>query len=246
MSARTWFRLLGLGVFLITGLAGAAKEPMVELQAGGHVGRADGGWVCGPTGHVKYGGLHGAVRVHADKPEGLELPRKGPFAEIKAVSEHRSFGGECVATGCKRGDGVVVGGGALAGIDSRYGGAALGIAAVPMLTRDGTRTIAPVPEVRLRTPVFFHSRLELGFGSPSVTTVVRPGFFLAAHHGRDRFALSATTGAFAIFPALSFGGRTELGLRFRTSDSSSIGASFAVQSRRTLGGEIALQYAHRL
>jgi len=80
MEARRGVLVAGLGLLIASAVhrhaAGATDSVGGDVEVDAYGGRNSGGWACGPTGRLSYGGLSGQVRVrerdlHSEQGPGL-------------------------------------------------------------------------------------------------------------------------------------------------------------------------------
>ncbi len=200
MSARRW--LLAAGVLGICARSVAASGPATDLEGQAYAGAADGQWTCGPKGSVRYGGVGGQVRFQSrPEPAPLVPPEDGVHLELRAVAEQRTYALECApGPDCRASNGVYGAGSALIGIDWRYIGVSGGLLGLNGVGHDGKRRDEILPQLRLRSPrVAGATRLELGFGSPTLAGTARPGLYVASYTGTDRLGISAFLGIHRVF-----------------------------------------------
>src|SRR5437867_579272 len=65
MSLRRLLLVLGFVIVCFTA-ARRVDAADVDVEGSAHGGTASGGWACGPSTSVKYGGVGGEIRVHTD------------------------------------------------------------------------------------------------------------------------------------------------------------------------------------
>lgn len=245
MRLRRWILASGLFALCARSLAAA---PASDVQAAAYGGGADGQWTCGPKGSVKYGGLGGQARIQtAPEPSPYLPPVTGWHVDLKANVERRAYRLECVrGPDCRASDGWYEAGSAVVGIDWKYFGLSAGLTGVTLVSEEGRRSPALFPEVRLRSPrIAGHTRLELGFGTPTVTATSRPGLYLASRTGLEQMDVLVAVGLQRVFED-TYSPRGEVQVRAAVGRSSWLGMSAAGQGDSQFHPEGGLLFGGRL
>lgn len=187
---RTRRLLLGSGLCLLIASAGRPSLGSTgEVEVAGYGGTSTGGWACGPSGQVAYGGVGTDFRISQRKNRDPAGP--GATAVVGAAVEHQSF--ECEA-GCSEQvdelgnrkesgppDAVLVGARARGGYTWKHFGVEGGVLAYQGF--EEATSIEPetrlFPELELQGGTHGDTSIYgvLGVGSRGVTTHQRPGMY---------------------------------------------------------------------
>jgi hypothetical protein len=195
VTIRRWTLVMLLALLVATAARRSGASTPVEVELAAYDGRASGGWACGPTASVRYGGLGGVVRLHSlAASESAERSvtvgpsaRSGLAVTVGAAGEGRSFtllG--CATRDCSGAGAIVPPGGivgaamARLGYDSEYVGFHGGALVWQRFANntDTRPTWQWVPELLLRVGRLERFHADLGLGSYDVPTLLRPGAYL--------------------------------------------------------------------
>jgi hypothetical protein len=203
---------------LLVGLTGLIFSAGRRVQAIGSVeaedamygGRTSGGWACGPTGTVRYGGVGAQVTLGArdrNSPKG-----RGTIVKVAAAGERQSFevahlcSGPCDAPSQNVvNPSLLLGARVRAGYAWRYVGVEGGAGVYQAWKRPSATTpsLALYPDVELSFGRLHRLYGVVGLGSPLVTTVLRPGLYAGAGiAGASGLGLDLRTGIFRAGPAV--------------------------------------------
>lgn len=201
MSKRPILTVLALG---IAATAPTRVRASTEVEGVGYGGTSAGGWVCGPVGRANYGGAGARVRV-AERPG--HFGGSGGFGEGAAALES-----EASTTQCKSDDSRCVanrsagllGGHARAGYHWDVFGFEAGATAFQGYREDydSSPSVGVIPDAEISIGPRAVARGVLGIGSPTVTTLRRPGAYAGGDVALGNVTLQARVGAFRAGPAL--------------------------------------------
>jgi len=193
---------------LATGIAATAPTRVAastEVEAAGYGGTTAGGWVCGPVGRANYAGVGARVRVSEHGPSHIG---EGFLGELAGSVERESMTiVSCEkALVCPKGtrENPMYAGHLRAG----YAWETLGVEAGATVYQaydkpaDPAPTTAVVPDAEISYGSPDIVRGVLGLGSPTVTTLRRPGAYLGVDVPAGRCEIEARAGAFRAGPAL--------------------------------------------
>lgn len=213
-----------------------------EVEGDGFVGTTPGVWACGPVARVNYGGGGARVRV---VQENAPLGGKGLVGEIggAAVSEANHFV-RCPGDSCDRSDHVMpaarvmFGGNARVGYQWKAFGIEGGADAFQYWENNTDRTpnILVIPDVQLS---FRHQdavKVVAGLGSPTVTTLVRPGLFAGARVPISFVELEAYAGGFRTGPTNSVGLRVDVATSVAVAPGLKVRLGASASEAESLGG----------
>lgn len=189
----------------------------VDIEGGGHVGSASGGWACGPNASVKYGGASAHVRVRPwarseeaeSKDQGVEL-LGGAAVEARRYTHEGCDGSTCAGDKAILPPGGPVGGARVrTGYDWRGFGIGLSAVAWQHFARSSdaapTLLVIPALDVRVGHRDTFYG--AAGLGSYDGPTLLRPGAYVGLGMvPTPGLEIVAHGGAHAVFDG-------ELGLR---------------------------------
>ena len=175
MRATRVFSLVAL-VGLIASAARPAASAPVDLQAEAYGGTASGGWACGPSARVNYGGVGGSIQV---RPAATAKDANTGLAfSATAAGEHRDYSLiDCAGSDCTVPPSSFATGGSLkGGYDWDGLGFRAGVVVGQYWGNNEARspTGMVLPDVSLRFGPLTRFRAEVGIGSWSPTTVLRP------------------------------------------------------------------------
>lgn len=184
MDARRRLLAAGFGLLCLTGAHRVRATPHAEIEAAGYGGETRGGWICGPMGRVAYGGL--GVQAKISTRERNDEEGEGTVVILGASGERQTTTVRC-SSECSADRAVappphvMLGGHARAGYRWRYFGVEGG-AGVYQGWDDNTDrrpSVGAYPELELRGGKSGDFAIQgvLGFGSPIVTTIQRPGLY---------------------------------------------------------------------
>jgi hypothetical protein len=209
--------MLFVGCLGIAATAPSRVHAGTEVEADGFVGTTPGAWACGPVTRVNYGGGGARVRV---TQENAPLGGKGLIAEVggAAVSEANHFVRCTDDDSCDRSKHVMpaarfmFGGNARIGYQWKRFGIEGGADAFQFWddNKDTTPTIRVIPDVQVS---FRHKdvvKIMAGLGSPTVTTLTRPGLYVGSRVPISFVELEAYAGAFRTGPTTSPGFRMDV------------------------------------
>jgi hypothetical protein len=244
----------GLGL-LIASAARPTRGSTGEVEVAGYGGVSSGGWACGPTGHVAYGGVGTDVRL---SQRGNRDPN-GPGATgvVGVGLEHQSF--ECDG-GCndyydEQGklrrssppDGLLVGARARGGYTWKHFGVEGGALVYQGFeSADASEpSLGVFPELELQGGTHGETSIYgvAGLGSRGVTTHQRPGAYVGVTAEGEAGRLDLRVGPARSGPSMldTSGQRIDLGGRVRVSEELSIRAGGAVSfPEGTVDGEASL------
>jgi len=201
MSKRPLLTFLALG---IAATAPTRVRASTEVEGVGYGGTSAGGWICGPVGRANYGGAGARVRI-AERPG--RFGGTGLTGEAAAAFERESATIECEPddTGCvKFRSSGMFGGHARAGYQWEVFGFEAGATAFQghstKLNSAASAVVFPDAEIAIGPRTI--ARGVVGIGSPSVTTLRRPGAYLGADVMLGSVELQARAGVFRAGPAL--------------------------------------------
>ncbi|MCU0657676.1 MAG: hypothetical protein MUF64_21175 [Polyangiaceae bacterium] len=230
---RTRFLLL-LGV---ASMVYSAGEPAIagttgEVEGGLHGGTGAGNWACGPSARLNFGGLGARGRVWLSPQEQAAvdeavrtgaLPR-GFSVGAAAVAEARRYKlSACRQDPCEGDarqvppDSTVGAASISVGYDGEWVGARGGVLATQRFRRhtDRSPTLELLPDVALRVGKQQQLRGELGLGSYSIDTLLRPGLYVGGTLPvSSTLELTARLGVHRVFDG-SPGARLDLSSRWR-------------------------------
>ena len=202
MSKRSLLTVLALG---IAATAPTRVRASTELEGDGYAGTTAGGWACGPVGRAAYGGVGARARV-AERPG--RFGGTGWTGEVAAAGEYETSTTECKSSNV---DCVPNRSAALAGAHARAGyqwevfGFEAGATGFQGYYRvsDSSPSVAAIPDAEIAIGPRSIARGVVGIGSPSVSTLRRPGAYLGADVALGDVDLQARAGIFRAGPALS-------------------------------------------
>lgn len=202
MSKRPLLAVLVLG---ICATAPTRVRASTEVEGVGYGGTTAGGWICGPVGRANYGGVGARVRV-AENPG--RFGGTGLTGEAAAAVESESSTTHCRSTdsGCITDRSNVMGGAhARAGYQWEVFGFEAGATAFQGhdLQSDTKPSIGVFPDAEIAIGPRTVARGVLGIGSPTATTLRRPGAYLGADVALGKLELQARAGVFRAGPALA-------------------------------------------
>jgi hypothetical protein len=259
-TRRRWL-VLGLGALIVSAASrGTASSGPVQADAQGYAGSSVGQWTCGPTARATYGGVGGHVRYYPETPdpkpediepnkeaEAPELEPHGPWIGGGGGGEYRDFKRlACNETPCTNSDvvprGLLLGAGrANVGYDWDYFGVRVGALAFQIWKnnedRDPTAYVLPDAEFRFGRRAGFHG--GLGFGAYNVSTIFRPGAYLAIGYADGRWAADLRGGLHAVFDG-AIGGRVDLSGRYAVSQVVAPGLGLALNTATKVTPEASL------
>lgn len=200
MSKRPVLTVLALG---IAATAPTRVRASTEVEGAGYGGTTAGGWVCGPVGRANYGGAGARVRVAENA---ARFGGTGMTGEAAAALE-----GEATSAECKFGDCIVNRSSAMFGAHARLGyqwevfGFEAGATAFQGYDHqnDSGPKVGAIPDAEISLGSRSVARGLIGIGSPTVTTLRRPGAYLGADVLLDTWELQARAGMFRAGPALN-------------------------------------------
>lgn len=199
--------LLSLACLGIASTAPSRVRAGTEIDAEGFAGSTAGSWACGPVTRVNYGG--GGARLRFTE-ERAPLGGSGFTAEAggAAVSEANHFV-RCTGETCDEADHVMPAARVLFGGNTRVGyqgkvfGAEGGAEAFQYwaANTDGSPALRFLPDVQVSVRHEDIVKVMAGFGSPTVSTLTRPGLYLGSRVPISRFELEAYAGLFRSGPS---------------------------------------------
>jgi hypothetical protein len=176
-----------------------------DVEGAAYGGTSAGGWACGPRARANYAGVGGRVRVSEDA---APLGGKGYTGEVAAAGEYEATRitdcdpqktGDCTAPPS------VIAGGAHARVGHRWtlitleGGATVYTAWDKNTDTKQSATVFPDAEVGVNTGP---ARAVLGIGTPTVTTLRRPGAYFGYDIELTSVGIESRLGVFRGGPAL--------------------------------------------
>lgn len=212
MSRRSFLAVLALG---IAATAPNRVRASTEVEGAAYGGSTAGGWVCGPVGRANYGGVGARVRVAEHEARFGGSGFTGDLAaagEAEATTITDCMGGSDCPSGTRRS--AMYGGHARVGYQWETIGVRAGVTAYQGYGRPAddspTASLFPDAEVSFGSADVF--RGVVGIGSPTVTTLRRPGAYLGADVPAGDIDVEVRAGAFRAGPALgdSFGARGDV------------------------------------
>lgn len=220
MKPRRALLATGLGLLCLTGAHRVRATTHAEIEAAGYGGESSGGWICGPTGRVAYGGL--GVQAKISTRERHDEEGEGTVVILGASGERQTTTVRC-SSECSADRGVtppphaMLGGHARAGYRWRYFGLEGGAGVYQGWDEntDHAPSVAAYPELEFRGGKSGDLAVQgvLGFGSPVVTTIQRPGLYGGVTvDKKDLLGVDFRTGIFRQGPAVldSAGWRADL------------------------------------
>lgn len=209
--------VLATGLGLLTVSSGRrVRAATGEVEVAGYGGETNGGWTCGPMGQLKYAGAAANVKVterapHDEAGDGwvVSAGASGERQKLTITTCHPES--DCSGKENQAPPAAVLAGGQLrTGYHSKYWGieGGGGVYQGYRTAGDATPSVAVYPQVEARggkagpTSVFG----VLGFGSPLVTTMQRPGLYTGMSVDSDKgFGVDARLGVYRQGPALTDG-----------------------------------------
>jgi hypothetical protein len=201
MSKRPLLTILALG---IAATAPTRVRASTEVEGVGYGGTSAGGWICGPVGRANYGGAGARVRV-AERPgrlggTGFTGEAAGALERELATVECKPDDERCVTNRSS----ALLGGHARVGHQWEVFGFEAGATAFQgyMTKYDQTPSAIVVPDAEIAIGPRTVARGVVGIGSPTVSTLRRPGAYLGADVVIGSVELQARTGVYRAGPAL--------------------------------------------
>ncbi len=178
-----------------------------DVEGVAYGGETSGNWGCGPAAHAVYGGVGARVRVSESSGR---FGGSGYTAEVAGAAEHESTSIEPCAT-CDASDEiappdkVMFGAHARAGYQWKYVGVEAGGTVYQGLSHntDSAPSIGFSPDAELRIGPREVLRGVIGVGSPLVTTLRRPGFYLGGDVALGPVDLEGRLGQYRSGPAIN-------------------------------------------
>ncbi len=184
--------------------APAHVRASTEVDGVGYGGQSGGAWTCGPLGVARYGGV--AARVHLAEKEGRLGGSRG-VGEIAVAGEYENtkildcYGSAACQAPPAR---VLAGGHARVGYQGEIGAIEIGATAFQGWGKntDTRPRFAVVPDLELRFGPAETWRGVVGFGSPLVTLLRRPGAYCGLDGAVGALDVEFRLGAYRAGPAL--------------------------------------------
>jgi hypothetical protein len=207
--------ILFAGLLGIVATAPARVRASTELEGDGFAGTSPGGWACGPVGRVNYAGGGARVRI-AEKP--AALGGKGFSGEVAGSAAYEKTEFVRCDRECDEDDHVMpparvqYAGRARVG----YGWDVFGIEAGAVgfeYWKENTSTnptFQVIPDVELSLRSGDAVKGMIGFGSPTVTTLSRPGLYAGVRVPVATAEFQSYIGAFRMGPTDAAGFRTDV------------------------------------
>ncbi len=201
MSKRPLLAVLVLG---ICATAPTRVRASTEVEGVGYGGTTAGGWICGPVGRANYGGAGARVRVAENRER---FGGTGFVGEAAAAAESESATTQCKADDSRciaDRSAPMVGGHARAGYHWDVFGFEAGATAFQGYDsqHDSEPRFGAFPDAEVTIGARGVARGVLGIGSPTVTTLRRPGAYLGADVALGNWEFQARAGVFRAGPAL--------------------------------------------
>jgi hypothetical protein len=222
MRLRRGLLIAGAALVVWSAAAPSAARSDLEVESSVYGGQSSGGWICGPSGTVRYGGAALGARVSErsrGSPEGSGLHGAVVVAAEGQVNDP--------ATGAARGttnagrlppDRVLGAARTRAGYGGRHARIDAGIGAFQGWSSASSREpiVVPYPELELAAGLLHRWAIVAGFGSPLVTTLHRPGAYLGADVRLAPVEVTVRGGAYRRGPATlgTIGSRFDLAAAF--------------------------------
>jgi hypothetical protein len=207
MSKRFVLTALSLGIIAT---APTRVRASTEGEAVGYGGTSAGGWICGPVGRANYGGVGARVRM-SQRP--APFGGTGFTGEGAAAVEYEKATARCTDTACiDTHQAGLFGAHARTGYQWEVFGFEAGATAFQGYHHEndtGPSTgVFPDAQISIGSPSV--ARGVIGVGSPTVTTLRRPGGYLGADVMLDSVELQARAGVYRSGPALFDDANTRL------------------------------------
>lgn len=233
MATRRGWLVLGGVALVFSAVRPVAADTAGELQGGIYGGTTTGQWACGPSARVNYGGLGAQGRFWVssrpkqpqDKsaqgesvPEGFNLGG-GLATEVRGYRLLHCPGGGDDCTESSRQlppTGFVEAASVSLGYDAKVFGIRLGGLATQRYSHHTDRkpSLLVFPEFHLRIGRLRGLRGEVGLGSYSVDTLLRPGlYFGGVGPIQENIEIAARLGVHQVFDT-QFGIRGDLAAKF--------------------------------
>lgn len=207
--------ILFAGLLGIVASAPFKVRATTEVEGDGFAGTSPGGWACGPVGRVNYAGGGARVRV-AEKP--AAFGGKGFTGEIAGSAAYEATRFVRCHADCDANDhemppdrGMYAG---QARVGHHWDDFGLEAGATGFQSWEQNTSTEPkivvIPDVQLSFRNGNKLRGVLGFGSPTVTTLSRPGLYLGGQIPVGTAELQSYLGAFRMGPELAAGFRADV------------------------------------
>jgi hypothetical protein len=159
-----------------------------DLEGAAYGGTTAGGWACGPAGRVNYGGVGARVRV-SERP--ARYGGSGVVGEVAAGGAYEATSFVRCGTQCGSAErimpppGPVLGANARAGYHGSWWGVEGGVGFFQDYSHhlDDHPTTHTLPIVEVSLGDHELGRAVVGIGSPTVTTLSRPGVYVGGDFG---------------------------------------------------------------
>ena len=199
MRGRRLFLAAGVGLLVLSAAQRSGAKVKGEVEATGYAGATSGGWICGPLGTMRYGGI--AISGSISKREATPEEGEGGTATVAVGAEWQSvrvisppfkgappdslmFGAQATAGYRWRGVSLEGGSGLYEGYRS----------ATPL---GAESRVLPYPTVELVIGPRDTAYGVFGVGSPLSTTLLRPGIYLGGGFlSYSGFGVDVRTGMF--------------------------------------------------
>jgi hypothetical protein len=201
MSKRRVLSILALG---IAATAPTRVRASTEVEGVGYGGTSTGGWICGPVGRANYAGAGARVRV-AERPgrfggTGFTGEGAAAFESESSVTQCEPNQAQCVRN---RSAGLL---GAHARVGHQWDMFGFEAGATAFQGYDSQSHSKPsvllIPDAEIAVGPRSVARGVLGIGSPSISTLRRPGGYVGADVALGTVDLQARIGVFRAGPAL--------------------------------------------
>jgi hypothetical protein len=223
MKTRRILLATGLGLLIFSAGHRVRANVGVQAESAAYGGETSGGWVCGPSATLKYGGVGSSVTVsqrEADAPQG-----RGAMVNVAVAGERQADqliqGPSCVENSCSSAlppAGLLLGGRARAGYEWRYvdilGG--LGLYQGYNSNTDTKPSLEAYPDIEMHAGSLQSAYFVFGGGASTVTTLLRPGLYTGGSFtSKEGFGLDVRGGIYRMGPSLldNIGPRGDLGVR---------------------------------
>jgi hypothetical protein len=189
MRTRRVFLVTGLGLMVLS--AGRrARAVGVESEGAVYGGQTSGGWICGPVGTARYAGA--GVQVGVSQRERSDPAGRGFLGDVAGAGERMDVsllscreGGCTEDRGLPQLDRLMFGGRVRGGYEWRYARVEAGLGAYQGWEYDKGASVSDAfylstrlyPDVSVAFGKLRRIYGVIGFGTPLVTELLRPGFY---------------------------------------------------------------------